>query len=533
MKSDKIINVLMLLGVACCLVAVWTPAYFLTGDGPCHVENAQILHDFWVNHNTALYSRFFEVVYLPNPNWMSTVVMALLLFVVKGVIAEKIFISVYVLLYLGGFYLLLRKLNGGNSWWLLSIFIFVFTHTLFKGFYNFSFSIAFYFWVVWCWLRFMERRNLLNGLLVTLFTGLIFFTHLLAFVFAAFTCGALIVTYAFAADTGIALKQRFVCLFKAAAFLGLFLSPFLIIMRWFTEKEGGMQIKLEHHFRRLKELAEFNYIINVQEQEVLFAKVAGITLLLLGGLTLLRFRKGIKIHRYDGFLLSLLFVTFVYLSFPEDFMGRLILITMRAQLFVFIMMACCVSYMLPSEKIKNAGGIVLFGCFLVLCFIRIPCLVSAGEAVTDINSSIPCIKPNSVVLPLDFAPNGKDKNGNMVADRNWLFSHACQYIGTIKPMVVLDNYEANMGYFPLRWKPETNPYLHLSKAQGIEEHPPCADLAGYKHSSGVTVDYILMWGFDSSALKNENFNQFYSEINAGYKIIYRSATNRTILYAKE
>ena len=135
---QKTINVLLFTGFALCLLQVWLPAYYLTGDGPSHLYNAQILHDAWCNENTGFYGRYYHIVYRPDPNWLSSMLLAMLLFAVKGAIAEKIFLTLYVALFVRGFYLLLAKIIGRNSYWLLAIFLFVFPHELAKGFYNSS-----------------------------------------------------------------------------------------------------------------------------------------------------------------------------------------------------------------------------------------------------------------------------------------------------------------------------------------------------------------------------------------------------------
>ncbi len=531
MLTKKTTNALLLAGFSLCLFQIWLPAYYLTGDGPCHVYNAQIVYDLWANKNVSFYAPYFTLVYQPNPNWLSTLVISLLMFCVNGIIAEKIFLSVYVFTFISGFYLLLKKISTGDSYWLLMMLIFVFPLTLSKGFYNFSFSIAFYFWVVWSWLRFLEKRSIANTCLFLLFTTLIFFTHLLAFGIAAFTCTALVASFAIAAQ-GVT-KRKFTSYFLSnVTLLAFFLTPFILLMSWFTQKKGGLQIQLRHHFYRLIELVQGKFLINVTHGEDYFALTAGLVLIFLFCFSMIKFKKYRTVNKYDGILVSLLFVTFVYLFFPESFLGTLILISMRAQLFVLILMACCIAYIVPDGKFKNVSGIILFGCFIGLSIIRINCQLSASYGVVDYVSAIKFIKPYSVVLPLDFSPNGKDEQGLMIADRNFLFSHASQYMGLNKPLIFLDNYEANMGYFPLRWNEKTNPYYHLNKGNGIEGQPPCADIAGYKQISGVTIDYILMWCYDTSWLKNNDFAKFYAEINNGYHKVYSSTTERTLLFEK-
>ena len=527
---QKTTNYFLFIGFALCILQVWWPGYYLTGDGPCHVYNAQILHDLWSNKNVTFYEHYYQLVYKPNPNWLSTIIIALLLFVVNGVIAEKIFLTIYLLLFVSGFYLLLTRISNYRSYWVLVLFLFVFPQVLAKGFYNFSFSIAFFFWVVWSWLRLMEKTSVANVVLFFLFTALIFFTHLLSFGFGVFTCAALVVSYAVAGSpANMNLASRY-CL-KYLALLSLLLSPFLILMEWFTRKEGGLQMGLRHHFYRLIELVQLKYLMNVTLRENIIVLFAGVSLLLLFFISFIKLKDKLQVNKYDGFLLSLLFALFIYLFFPEHFLGRLILISMRAQLFVAILITCCIAYRLTNTKIKNAGALVIFSCFLCLTILRVRCMLRASEGAQDYLSAEQNIKPFSVVLPLDFSPCGKDEHGNIIADGNFLYSHASQYLGTYKPLIILDNYEANMGYFPISWNSDVNPYKHLSADEGIEDQPPFATIEEYKKNTGVTIDYILMWCYNPSFLANEHFKTFYSEINRQYHIVYTSPTGNTILYA--
>jgi hypothetical protein len=450
---------------------------------------------------------------------------------VNGVIAEKIFLTLYVLLFIGGFYLLVKKISNGHPYWPLVIFIFVFNYPLFKGFYNFSFSIAFYLWMVWSWLRFLEKGSVSKAMLFFLFVTLAFFTHLLAFVFGAITCAALVLSYAAATDSGTAKQKTTHYFLKYCGSLALLMSPFLALMYWFTKKEGGMQIGLRHHFYRLAELIKFKYIVDITHQEESIAAIAGIILLIIFCASLIRFRKHSSINKYDGFLVSLLFAGFVYLFFPEDFLGRSILISMRVQLYIFIIIVCCISYMLPFNKMKNSGGIILFACFIVLSIVRIPCQLLASEGVSEYVSCAGYIRPHSVLLPLDFSQEGKDKNGKIIADRNWLFCHTSGYLGLEKPLIDLDNYEANIGYFPISWNDGVNPYIHLDK-NGMGSYPRYAAINEYKKNAGVTIDYIVMWCYDPSYLQNEYFSKMYTEINALYHLVYTSQTGRILLFEK-
>ncbi len=531
MLRERILNILLVAGFVVCLGQLWWPHFYVTGDGPCHVYNARVLHDLWLGVNKDFYSRFFEVSNQPNPNWCATVLLSLPMFLFNGAVSEKLFLTLYAGMFAGGFYLLLKRINKEPSLWLLVVFLFIFHHTLSKGFYNFSFGIALFFWVVWSWLRFLGDRKNAHALIFFVVTGLLFFTQLLPFVFALITCGLLTVTFALdkgESDKGVATRY----FFKNVIFLFVLSAPFLALMLWFTIKEGGMGLHLQPHLYRLKELVQFRYLVNAVHGEEFFAGMVGITLtsLLLFSVAG-RFKGGFKVHRYDGLFLSFLFALFVCLFFPEDFMGRVILITMRAQLFVFILASCCIAYMLPLRW-RDAGGVLLFTCFLCLSWVRFGYLQRASGAAMDYCSALQYIQPMRVVLPLDFDPAGRDADGKPVADRNYLFSHAADYMGAEKPLIMLDNYEANAGYFPLSWTASTNPYARLGRFEGIEGHPPCADIEAYTQTAGVSVDYLLFWCYDSSMLTKGHYAFLADQINRGYHEVYVSGSGRTVLYEK-
>ena len=595
---DKTIRILLICGVLLCLLQVWLPDYYMTGDGPCHLYNAQILHDLWSQKNKHFYENFYTIVYQPNPNWMATVIMSLLLYIVKGIIAEKIFLTLYILSFTGGYYLLLRKISVDRSW-LLIIFLFVFPHTLAKGFYNFSFSIAFYFWVVWAWLRFLEKRDMRNAGLFFTFTALLFFTHLLSFIFAAITCGALVLSYTIAHRNENIKGYGRLFFIKNVFFLILFQAPFFFLMKWFTNKEGGMRIHLRPHFYRLIELLEFKYQVNVTHTEDILAATAGIIMLLLFGLSFIK-RKKIVWHKYDGFLFSLVLVLFIYLCFPEAFLGRLILISMRVQPFVFILICCCIAYRFPVsapkkkeilfglaglfvisvstivylffilppgimyhsapgmhivwlsialfiaffltaiatisewpyERIKISAGVSLFLCFLCLTFVRIYCLLAASSAVSDYLSVADYIRPYKVVMPIYFSSSGTDVQGETIADRNYLFVHVAQYLGVGKSLIILDNYEANMGYFPISWRGQKNPYSYMNVEQATGSVPMYPEMKTYEKNMGINIDYVLMWDYKKDHSQETHFSQLDSLIPSGYHLIYTSPAGYAMLYER-
>ncbi len=530
--NAKIFNWLFATGIFIALLQIWLPIYYLSCDGPCHLYNAKIVHDIWTNEHTSLWSRFYNLIYTPDPNSTTTFVLALLLFVAKGAVAEKIFLSSYILISAAGFYLLISHISSKKSYWPLTVFVFIFTTAFAKGFYNFSLGTAFFYWMVWGWLRYMDKPSKGNAALFFMLSFFTFFSHLLPFVFGVITCAALILSHTFAEDEKGNKQHKLKYFAQHSSTLAILLLPFLVLMFWFTDKHGGMQMRLSLHLYRLVELLEFKYIITLVRQEYVWALLTGMlfcALLLTTGIKALRHY---TIGKYDGFVLSLIAVGLIYLLVPEDFLGRTIIITIRAQIFIYIIVCCVIASRLQEGVVKNIGGIMVAALFLILSGYRMACMHKANIALEGYLSATNYINDNAVVLALDFSPNGKDANGQQIATRNAIFHHAAQYMAATKPLVILDNYEANMGYFPIRWREGVNPYNYLSKRNGIEGIPPYAEIENYSKTTGVTIDNILLWCYDSSYNKNADFAVLHDEIMHNYHRVYSDQCGNTLLYER-
>ena len=125
------------------VVPFWIVRYLPTVDGPCHTYNAWILRQYLNVQHYPLFQQYYRINAEPYPNWLGHGVMALLMFVVPPLVAEKLLVSAYALTLLGGIWYLTGAVRPGNSRWLaLLAFPFVFNYTFQAGFYNFSLSLA-------------------------------------------------------------------------------------------------------------------------------------------------------------------------------------------------------------------------------------------------------------------------------------------------------------------------------------------------------------------------------------------------------
>ena len=240
---------------------------------------------------------------------------------------------------------------------------------------------------------------------------------------------------------------------------------------------------------------------------------------------------GLRLHRFDGFLLSMFFAAFLYFFFPDKLFGGSLFVV-RAQYLWGVFAVLAVGYLLPSGIAKQAAGVFFFSIFIWLSVIRINRLYPAADGISAIAAAGSHINPRSVVLPLNFAPAGLDAHGRTITDRNWIFVHAWQYLATEKPLIILDNYEANTGYFPLLWKDEVNPYHFLCTNGAMEATPPHASITEYTRKTGIAIDFVLLWCYDKKYLSDTAFAGLYSEITSNYNLVYTEPSGRVVLYEK-
>ncbi len=516
---------LLILGLVACLLQIWLPAYYLNCDGPCHIANARAMLEMSTNAQEDFYTRFFTLSEDPNPNWLSNILLAFLLQFFKGAVAEKILLSGYVLLMIVSFKKLTDRLCDRKSGLVLLFFVFVFNNTLAQGFYNFSFSIPFCLLLVNSWLVYLEQGKIASVFWVFLYMMLTYFSHPVSFGYGVLICFSLLMSYAVSGYYVGSLKQILVKLLVITACT----VPFLMFFLTFADNSARHgKIVPAYMPERVYELISFDYLINYSSKEVLIVKGLGVLFSLLFLLILVfRFISKKSIHKYDGLLLSLLLLVYAFFNMPDKMMGGGFFV-MRTGLYLFMVTGFCAAYLLPLGFKNTIGYVGYFG-FLLLVFVRIPIMIDGANRVREHVAVASRIPEQSLLLPLNFNKFGKKNNGDLIADRNEVYGHVAQYIGADKKILVLDNYEANTGYFPLNWKSDVNPYIHLNRYKGIEGVPPGAGPVQYKQITGVNIDYILLINYELSIDGHEDFKELKTQLDTAYHETYRSASGKTIL----
>jgi len=155
------------------LVPIWAFPYFVTLDGPAHVDNAAALRSYLQSDQTVL-QEYYTLNLRLVPNWFTNIVLAVLMGFVSPTTAEKLVLSAYVLLLpLSVRYALAGISERAISFSVLS-FPVIYNYLFHYGFYNFLFSIVMFFFALGYWLRYhgsLSLRNIsaLSGLILLLY----------------------------------------------------------------------------------------------------------------------------------------------------------------------------------------------------------------------------------------------------------------------------------------------------------------------------------------------------------------------------
>src|SRR5205085_4876619 len=189
-KTEAWIARLFLVVALMQIVPVWSAPYFPTADGPAHLYNAWVMRELVLGHDNAV-TRTYAIDAKPYPNLLDHLALAVLLGEFPPPVAEKVFVSGIVLLFLGGLWLFAGAVDPRAS---LFAFLGVpLAHHLLlqSGFYNFSLGAGLYFITVAVWWRRRKRDDGQTIVIVAILLLLCYFAHPMPALLAIGTIGLL------------------------------------------------------------------------------------------------------------------------------------------------------------------------------------------------------------------------------------------------------------------------------------------------------------------------------------------------------
>jgi hypothetical protein len=432
--------------------------------------------------------------------------------------AEKLLLSLYVILLPLAAWYALAGLHPGAEFLSLVVLPFIYNLPLHLGFYNFAFGLPMFFFVVGYWLRhhtgFHARQT---GLLAVLLL-VTYFSHIVPFVAAALVVGILSLAACWREARSAPrwpqaairyLLPPLLAAMPTLAFATLFLSG----------RHGGPGYSVST-INRLIQLAACYSLVSYARWELAFA-LGVVAIFGYVGVSLLL--RGIQKPGHGlPLLVAAVCCAAIFLIVPDRF-GSGSAIPERFMLFVYFCLLLwfgTYSFTPKARRDIQASAAIVSVLFL------------AGHAVKyrELNgytdeyfTLIRPISPNTTVFPVLLsyqAPDGRELSHRVLPFMNW-----SSWIVAERGVVSLRNYEAWTGDFPLLYRPGLNPLPQLSSTlMGIYKIPPEVDLIGYPLRTGGTVDYVTVWSTGGGDFEARSPSVF-SQLNQAYDLIAVSTPN--------
>lgn len=473
------------------LVPIWLPPGIDTQDGPVHLYNAELILQLLADSN-AWFSNWVTVNHRPDPTWVPHLFMSGLLSILPQGAAERLFQSACVgLLPLSARYALggLGAESGKWSWLSLPM---AYSFPFHMGFYNFCIGLSFAMFMLGYWLRQEGSWGVHNIIVQAILALAAYFSHVFALLAFGIAMAPVAVVRLLQSwrTTGVAATAKSQVIPWIVAF-----APALILAAEFLTARSQEAYPVDLVWR-LKGLVRFIALQSYTGLEQYWSTSVSLILFILSVVALagaLR-RRHVLSAAWVGSM-GLLFAVAIFM--PEFRMVSANGMKGGAYLMprigmVFYLSALFLIAAQPGWPQFRKSVIYLAVALTIIGFgIRWPVYIELEQQLMEYDSAERYVEPGDVVVALNvehwsFMPEEIEK-ASIVADPT---KHRVNWIAARRGAFSVNNYEANMGYFPLLFVPEHNPQDHLG---AIEYAPPEIDLRRFERALGQPVDVILVW----------------------------------------
>jgi len=470
-SSSDVWTLFFVLMVLLYILPIWVFKYFPSQDGPCHTYNSFIIRHY--NDPDYVFNEYYNIRKAPIPNWMSHASMALFMYLVPPLIAEKMLLTGYIILMAGGMLYMLNVVERGRTPLAFLGFPFIYYHLLLIGFYNYSLSIGFLMLSIGYWWKHFDDFNIKNTIVLTLLLTALYFCHPVGIVLGMFSIGVIAI---------FRLLPKFTK-WKQALLGFLSTLPSIALMIYYLRTRGtghGGSWKLSRlwqYFIRNEELAYYS------QSQLILAKFVTGAFVIFFFYTLIRdhfftrdWHFGFRIRKKDFFFLLCAGFFLIYIFAPTGMSGGWV-IKERLSFLPFLIIIPWLSWDMPkiARGIAGSAIMILAAVYLIHASYYHKKL---SEQVEIYVSGCDVVERNKVIMPMSFGAGAG-------AWRVGVVFHAAGYYGYKRGSIEVFNYEAGLvNYFPTYYKSGWN-----RPPSGLEGNPNGVDIGQYAED----IDYIITW----------------------------------------
>jgi hypothetical protein len=490
-------------------VPVWVFHYFPSQDGPSHLHNASVLAHYGT---TPIYQQYYRIVpFAPAGNMLTQFLMAALLKVTEPQLAEKVLLSSYFILFFVSFRYMLRALTPYADYFAVFSGILVPNFFLYKGFWNFSFSVSFLMLTIGYYLRQQSccaptgqsqvstgdslsnhwGRSRLQSSVLLLAGLILYLTHIVSWVICILAVAVLGLPQLICAvhgrqNSALSLAARRALLQYSLPICSL-LPPIIFMLSHLahSQEESVCAAEPSSFRERLWPLYSLSFLNTIAGSDPMLTRVVAITLLIASfcvvGVILCRR----QYHWPSSSVLALSLICAALVVVGPDCVGSGSYIHQRVALFALLFFIVWLASALPAwPRLALNVLSALFCAITVITFaVRVPVLSELNRGLSDFVHVGQKIRPGSTVLALCTERHqGVDP-----------FRHAVGLL-TAKTIIDLRNYEASTDYFTTRFQADRSPFPALGTPKQLEAVPPVFDIRRYERETTGRVDYILCYG---------------------------------------
>lgn len=417
--------------------------HFPTLDGPAHLYNSNIL-GYLITGDSFL-EQYFALNSISTPNWLGHILILGFQRAFGSTIAEKLIVALCIAGLAYSFRFLVSTVNPQQKHISYTIFPFTYSFFLFLGFFNFIISLVLLFVCLAIFLKLLDSYKISLHIATIACLLLAYLAHPFGFFsFLLFSC----IYYSVILYREISKKNFKQLLLSAGIVISIIIIPCLLYIDY-TEKSivafSSERIELKELIRwiyRLRSLVVFNF-----GREQVYTTTIFISILALSVLIIFKKFKNITDHNSLTWLISSITLLILYFILPNQInSGGYVSDRLNYLFFIFVLIWI-------SSHTINKMLVTTFCTISIIChfglmnyyFKQISTLNKYAESIHTLARKV---EPNSVILPLGTPPD-------------WMLGHISNYIGANKKVVILENYEAYTGYFPIVWNWQSIPNVSI------------------------------------------------------------------------
>jgi hypothetical protein len=478
------------------------------------------------------FQEYYRLDLSPAPNWLTQLLLIGLLGVLPALTAEKVLLSGYVLLLPLSMRYALKGVRAEAGALALCAFPFVYNVTLHLGFYNFVYSLILYFLTLGYWLRHRHHLGVRRTAVLAALLLVLYFTHPVSLAMAIIAIVLMAVVVPLAAPPADASCTAPVRVFRGPLLPTLLASlPVLVLILLMASGQAMVTATTQSFAQRVGELLALGSLVSFSHAE-LGPSVAFAALLDAAAIYLLVQRSRTREWQpLDALLAVAIAYSLLYLLAPDQIMGGSVLLD-RLVLYPYFALLLWLAAQRSPRFLVRSLQVGATGVALLLLALHLPRYVRFDGYLEEYRSARELIEPGSTLLPLAFSSHGVGSDGRALSFRARPFLHAAGHLAAERRIVDFTNHQGRAHHFPVQFRPELNPYAHISVAGGIEAEPPGVDFEGYSERTGGRVDYVLVWQLRDEQRDLPRTLEILRQLRAGYELVHRSPGGSALLYRR-